>query len=99
MIDIDHLTESQLRALNRRIVDRIRLISSMRQQHQMMAFHVGQKVLFLTKEEDVVFGTIVKLNQKSVSVLCDDGTRWKVSPSLLRPMSAKDITPEELLLD
>ncbi|OZB48541.1 MAG: hypothetical protein B7X60_03695 [Polynucleobacter sp. 39-45-136] len=99
MIDIDHLTESQLRALNRRIVDRIRLISSMRQQHQMMAFHVGQKVLFLTKEEDVVFGTIVKLNQKSVSVLCDYGTRWKVSPSLLRPMSAKDITPEQLLLD
>jgi hypothetical protein len=70
----------------------------MRQQHQMMTFHIGQKEALLTKEEDVVFATILKLDQKSVSVIANDGTHWKVSPSLQRPMLAKDITPEQLLL-
>lgn len=99
MIDIDHLSESQLRALNSLIVERLKRMKSMRQQHQMMAFHVGQRVLFITKEADIIYGSILKLNQKTVSVMAEDGTRWKVSPSLLRPMSAKDITPMTNLLD
>ena len=54
MIDIDHLSESQLRALNSLIVERLKRMKSMRQQHQMMAFHVGQRVLFITKEADII---------------------------------------------
>jgi Predicted metal-binding protein related to the C-terminal domain of SecA len=30
-----------------------------------------------------MFGNIERLNQKSVSLRCDDGGRWKVAPSLL----------------
>ena len=96
---IDHLTPAELIDLNRRIVERLKRMDSMRQQHQMMAFHIGQRVLFITKEADIIYGNILKLNQKTVSVMAEDGTRWKVSPSLLKPMSAKDITPMTNLLD
>jgi len=98
-MNIDHLTPAELIDLNRRIVERLKRMDSMRQQHQMMAFHIGQRVLFITKEADVIYGNILKLNQKTVSVMAEDGTRWKVSPSLLRPISAKDITPMTNLLD
>lgn len=98
-MNIDHLTPAELIDLNRRIVERLKRMDSMRQQHEMMAFHVGQRVLFITKEADVIYGNILKLNQKTVSVMAEDGTRWKVSPSLLRPMPAKDITPMTNLLD
>jgi len=98
-MNIDHLTEPELISLNRRIVERLRRIASINRQHHMMAFHVGQRVLFVTKEEDIVCGTILKLNQKTVSVMAEDGTRWKVSPSLLRPTTTKDITPMTVLLD
>jgi hypothetical protein len=98
-MNIDHLTPAELIDLNRRIVERLKRMDSMRQQHQMMAFHIGQRVLFITKEADIIYGNILKLNQKTVSVMAEDGTRWKVSPSLLRPMSAKDITPMTNLLD
>jgi len=98
-MNIDHLTPAELIDLNRRIVERLKRMDSMRQQHQMMAFHIGQRVLFITKEADIIYGNILKLNQKTVSVMAEDGTRWKVSPSLLRPISAKDITPMTNLLD
>ncbi len=98
-MNIDHLTAAELIDLNRRIVERLKRMDSMRQQHQMMAFHIGQRVLFITKEAEIIYGNILKLNQKTVSVMAEDGTRWKVSPSLLRPISAKDITPMTNLLD
>ena len=98
-MNIDHLTPAELIDLNRRILERLKRMDSMRQQHQMMAFHIGQRVLFITKEADIIYGNILKLNQKTVSVIAEDGTRWKVSPSLLKPMSAKDITPMTNLLD
>jgi len=98
-MNIDHLTEQELISLNHRIVERLRRIESINQQYHMMEFHVGQKVLFITKQEDIVCGIIAKLNQKTVTVMAEDGTRWKVSPSLLKPMSAKDITPMNDLLD
>lgn len=98
-MNIDHLTPAELINLNRRIVERLKRMDSMRQQHQMMAFHIGQRVLFITKEADIIYGNILKLNQKTVSVMAEDGTRWKVSPSLLKPISAKDITPMTNLLD
>ena len=97
-IDIDQLTEGELRVLHRRITDRIRMLSDLRQRHQMIAFHVGEKVMFATQDHEMIFGVILKMNQKTVSVLSEDGTRWKVSPGLLKKMPAKDITPEQILL-
>ena len=34
----------------------------------------------------VVWGSLIKFNQKTVSVLTEDGRRWKVSPQFLSPV-------------
>ena len=46
-------------------------------------FMRGDKVKFTSKTGVVVNGTVVKINQKTITVKSDT-TQWKVSPSLLK---------------
>jgi len=59
----------------------------------MLKFSVGDRVCFDTDGFRRVTGTLVRYNKKTVSVLADDGQRWNVSPSFLRPSEPRDITP------
>jgi len=88
-IDIDHLTEAELIDLNRRIVERLRVLHQLRA----LTFSIGDRVTFATDEGRIVVGTLVRYNRKTVSVLTDAGHRWNVSPHLLRPLEPRDITP------
>ena len=45
-VDIDGLTEPELVDLNRRIVERLRLLQQMRAHQQMLAFKIGDRVAF-----------------------------------------------------
>jgi hypothetical protein len=45
-IDIDRLSEAELVDLNRRIVERLRLLAQMRAHAQMLEFKVGDRVTF-----------------------------------------------------
>lgn len=47
---------------------------------------VGDVVGFVDKDGHEQVGTIVKLNQKTVGVDCEDGKKWRVSYGLLRPI-------------
>jgi hypothetical protein len=49
----------------------------------MLDFTLGERVWFQTDRE-VVEGTLIRYNKKSVTVLTDDGHRWNVSPAFLR---------------
>lgn len=40
---------------------------------------IGQAVSWCYKEDDVVIGTVVRKNEKTFSVVTDDGQRWRVS--------------------
>ncbi len=42
-VDIDGLTEPELIDLNRRIVERLRLLQQMRAHQQMLAFKIGDR--------------------------------------------------------
>jgi hypothetical protein len=44
---------------------------------------VGDIVGFLDKDNCECVGTIVKLNQKTVGIECEDGTKWRVSYQFL----------------
>ncbi len=46
-------------------------------------FNVGDTVAFTDKYLRERIGTVTRLNDKTVSILCD-GERWRVSPRLLR---------------
>ena len=69
--------------LNRRIVDRIRIVRQTRYRDSMAEFNVGDRVTFEPDCGHEVIGTVVRLNRKSVTVATADGHQWRVSPTLL----------------
>jgi len=83
-VNIDQLTEQELLDLNRRIVERLRMIHQMNAHVRMLEFSIGERVWFQTDQNNSVEGTLVRYNKKSVTIVSDDGGRWTVSPARLR---------------
>jgi hypothetical protein len=82
-IDIDRLTEAELRDLNRRIVARLRFLHQSKAHASMLAFSIGDRVCFCPPDRGPVTGVLARYNKKTVTVIADDGGRWNVSPQLL----------------
>ena len=82
-INIDRLTEAELIDLNRRVVERLRLLDQMRAHDQMLEFKVGDRVRFQPTGRDVVEGMLTRYNRKTVTVITDDGRQWNVAPGFL----------------
>ena len=93
-IDIDRLTEAELVDLNRRIVERLRLLQQMRAHVQMLEFKVGERVQFQPAGYPPVTGLLTRYNRKTVTVIADTGQQWNVAPQFLqradRSASARD---------
>ena len=89
-IDISRLSEEELVALHRRIVERLQLIRSARSLTQLARFSVGAVVEFTTDDGRLVRGPISRLNRRTATVVAPSGS-WRVSPSLLRLVEADDI--------
>ena len=83
-IDIDRLSEPELIDLNRRIVERLRVLQHLRAHRNMLEFSVGPRVRFPANAR-VVEGVLTRYNRKTVSVITDSGEHWNVAPSLLEP--------------
>ena len=60
---------------NRLLEDSPAIAEKKREAREM--FRVGQAVSFCHKDRDVV-GTVVRVNQKTISVITDNGHRWRV---------------------
>jgi hypothetical protein len=84
-IDIDQLTEPELIDLNRRIVERLKMIAALRAHQQMMKFSVGQRVRFEPPGRGVLEGFVSRYNRKTVTLVTSGGEQWNVAPALLRP--------------
>ena len=84
-IDIDRLSEPELIDLNRRIVERLRMVQTLRSHQQMMRFSVGQRVRFEPPGNGVLVGMVTRYNRKTVTVITEDGGHWNVAPAMLRP--------------
>jgi hypothetical protein len=82
-IDLTKYTEEELLELNRRVVERIRLLRLGRCRANMAELHVGDRVSFHPECGHEVTGTIVRLNRKSVTVVSTDGAHWRVGPGFL----------------
>ena len=87
-IDIDRLTEAELIDLNRRVVERLRLLQQMRAHKQMLEFSVGDRVAFQADGRGAVEGMLTRYNRKSVTVITDDGHQWNVAPGFLTRAAA-----------
>lgn len=82
-IDIDTLSEADLIDLNRRVVERLRLMQQVRAHQAMLNFSVGERVKFHSRTGENVSGVITRYNRKTVTVITDDHRQWNVSPALL----------------
>ncbi|OGQ89236.1 MAG: hypothetical protein A2289_20685 [Deltaproteobacteria bacterium RIFOXYA12_FULL_58_15] len=82
-IDLTRLTEDELIALNRQVVERLRFLRQTRSYQAMAAFNIGDTVSFTPEAGKIVVGTVVRLNQKTVTVVTKDGHNWRVAPSFL----------------
>lgn len=92
-VDIDKMTEDELIELNHRIIQRLKFLESMHHHHAMLKFNIGDKVSFEPPGRGRLTGTLVKCNQKTVSIITDTGQQWNVAPSLvskIKSVSASD---------
>jgi hypothetical protein len=86
-IDIDRLSEAELIDLNRRNVERLKLIAALRSHQQMKKFPVGQRVRFEPPGRGVLEGFVSRYSRKTVTLATSGGGPWNVAPALLRPAS------------
>lgn len=80
---IPQLDKEDLFFLNHQIIDRLRLLQKSRQHDSMLRFAVGEMVSFTNSDGVLITGRIIRLNQKTITLVTDDRQQWKVSPSLL----------------
>ena len=86
-IDINDLSYDELLDLNDRIIARLKHLDAADALNAMMKYNMGAKVCFDAGKNGIQVGTLIKFNQKTVTVLSDDGRRrWKVSPQMLSPV-------------
>lgn len=79
------LSEQQLIQLNRMVIERLKLFHKAKSIVELSKFACGDKVSF-EYEGRTRFGTIIRLNQKTATVIADDNVTWKISPGFLRKM-------------
>src|SRR6516225_8142263 len=70
-IDLTRLSEDELLDLNRRIVERLRLMRSARQLVDLARFTVGMRVEFTTEDGRTLQGEITRLNRRTATVCCN----------------------------
>ena len=92
---LDELHYEELITLNRAIVARIKQLNTMKAQSQLQQFRIGNQVQFMSSQGDLIVGTIVRINKKTVSLVTEEGTRWKVSPSFLRKLENASPMPSD----
>lgn len=99
-VDINKLTESELVDLNRRIVERLKMMQQLKAHAAMMEFRVGEAVYFRDNSGIEVCGVLTKYNKKTVTVITDDGRHWNVSPSLLNKIEEDgvvEVVPDNVI--
>jgi type III restriction enzyme len=71
--------------LNRRIVERPKMVAALRSHKAILNVSAGQRVQFEPPGRGVQEGVIVRYNQKTVTLVTSRGKQWRVAPALLRP--------------
>lgn len=86
---LDGLTEEDLQNLNRLVVEKLKLLHKARSLKAMAEFNLADRVYFHHGQRRII-GTVIRLNQKTVSVETNDGHHWTIPPAFLRKMFEAD---------
>lgn len=79
---LNHLSEVDLRLLNRMVVERLKLYRKARDLNGLAKFNVMDRVYFVHDGKKIC-GAVIKLNRRSATVCSEDNHRWNVSPTFL----------------
>jgi hypothetical protein len=79
---ISKLNEDQLRELNKRIVNKLKLIRQAKNAAGLARFNIGDRVYF-EYEGEKVLGKVIRLNKKSATIKTDQRGNWLVDPNFL----------------
>ena len=93
---VDTLDEEQLHALYHVVAQRLQLAQKAHALAAMSQFQVLDRVSFVHNGKQYE-GTVTRLNQKTIGIMLDDGTRWNVAPSLLTKVADRQETALQLL--
>ena len=93
---VDTLDEEQLHTLYHIVAQRLQLAQKAHALAAMSRFHVLDRVSFVHNGKQYE-GTVTRLNQKTISIVLEDGTRWNVAPSLLTKLADRRETVLQLL--
>ncbi len=77
------MSYDELLELNHKIVARLKFLDSMQAHKEMMQFNPGDQVCFESPGRGKQFGTLVKYNKKTVTIITESGQKWNISPHLL----------------
>ncbi|MBZ5763839.1 MULTISPECIES: hypothetical protein [Rhizobium] len=97
-IDIDTLDETELLALNERIVERLHLLHRQKTDQALQQIKIGSAVMFETHDGITITGIVIRRNRKTVTIHSDDEKHWNVSPTLVRLIGRnvlEDLTPKD----
>lgn len=84
MKSIETMTKQELIQLHEQVGERLRYVIQLEAQDKMSDFYYGDVVSFSASDGRTITGKIERFNQKSVSVVCPHGHRWRVSPQLIK---------------
>jgi len=76
------LDEEQLRELNHKVVERLKLIRRARSCMSMAKFNILDRVYFLHNGEKK-FVTVIRLNPRSITITLNDGHEWRITSEFL----------------
>lgn len=93
---VETLDEDQLHILYHVVAERLRLAQMARTLYAMSNFHVLDRVSF-SHNGKYYEGVVTRLNQKTVAVTLDDGSRWNVAPGFLTKRDDTTAQPLRLL--
>ena len=93
-IELDSMSEEELRALNSEIIRRLQMHSFVRNKSRLMAFRIGDHVAF-EADHGTVEGMVTRVNQKTVTIEGDDGRGWRVSPGFLSKVVEQSSTSKK----
>ena len=98
-IDIDSLSYDELLQLNQKIVERLKFLDSVDTHKEMMQFNPGDQVCFEPLGRGMQYGTLIKYNKKTVSIITKSGQKWNVSPHLLKKVKDQNKNTQDKIID
>lgn len=82
----EDMTIDQLIDLNQAICQRIDELPESEAMQMLQQLRLGQTVSFHSSKNGSVFGTLIKVDRKTVIVASEDSRQWKVPIGMIQPL-------------